>query len=382
MKQVLKIVFVVLIALQACRTPFDPEIPSKEISFLVVEGYLDTEGKRSELKLSRTVPLDSSTSFSPEKNASVILSSQSGQQFQLQEEEPGIYVFERNVPEQDVYNLEIFLANGERFKSKPLKPILTPPIIDAGFQKDEEGVEVFVTTKGDENADDFLWTFEESWIYRPRIRTAYIYDSKIGTVRDRTAEEDISLCFKNESSPDILLETSSRFQDQVVFKQTITEIPTGDERIMERYSILISQKAIAQEDVAFWEILKKNTEDIGSIFSPLPSLIGGNISSVDNPNSPVIGQVSMGVVQEKRIYINRVDVSPWNYLDPQFNDCIISLEPVFTQFYASTFGSGFVLPTIPLMAGTTIVGYYVTDKRCADCTLYASPVKPEFWEDE
>ena len=366
----------------ACRTPYDPEIPSTDTMILVVEGYLDSEGTKSELKLSWTVPLDEDPNLAPEKGASISLKSNTGQSYPLVESEPGTYVFQNNVSEQNTYVLEILLKNGDRYRSKSMRPIITPDIIDAGFIRDSKGVEVFVTTQGDQNANDFLWTFEETWIYRPRIRTAYIYDKSIENVRDRTEAEQISLCFKTEASPDILLETSSRFQDQVVFRQTITEIPTGDERIMDRYSILISQKAIEEESVKFWEVLKKNTEDIGSIFSPFPSLIGGNIQHVDKPNTPVIGQVSMGVVKQRRIYINRSEVSPWNYLDPAFNDCVVEQDPVFSNDYKARFGDGSTVPAVALMQGTTIVAYYPTSRKCADCTLYASPVKPDFWKDE
>lgn len=199
-------------------------------------------------------------------------------------------------------------------------------------------------------------------------------------MRLRTEGEQNSLCFKTETSPDIILETSSRFQDQVVFQRTIVEIPVGDERIMERYSILVSQKGIASKDVQFWEILKKNTEDIGSIFSPLPSLIGGNIKGLDN-QTPVIGQVSLGVIRQKRIYVNRNDVAPWNYIDPQFNDCVIAENPVMIPEYTTVFGNGSIVPARELMVGTTIVGFFPSSRRCTDCTLYASPVRPEFWED-
>lgn len=373
-----------LFLFQGCRTPFDPEIPARNNSLLVVEGYLDTEGKKSELKLSKTVSLGSETTFSPEVDASVQLVSSNGQTFELEETTPGTYIFESDIEESNTYILEVILRNGDRFQSESLQPIITPEILDIGFQKDEEGVEVFISTKGDDNADDFLWTYEEAWIYRPRIRVPYIYDERIRDVRDRSDEEQIALCFKRERSPDILLETSSRFQEQVVFKKTITEIPTGNERIMERYSILVSQKAIEQDAVKFWEILKKNTEDIGSIFSPLPSLIGGNVYSVDDQSIPVIGQVSLGVVRERRIYINLTDVSPWGYLDPQFNNCIIEQEAVLKEFYDPIFTNPEVLPARPLIppGGTVILGYFATDKRCADCTLYASRVKPDFWEDE
>jgi hypothetical protein len=374
--------FVLLLAtLLGCRTPYEPEVPATELRVLVVEGYLDTEGLKSELKLSRTAPLGAASAFIPELRAKVVLKSAGGQIFPLQEAGLGAYIFEKNIDEKLSYVLEIELSSGERYVSGILQPIVTPPIIDAGFKRDEEGVEVFVSTQGNANADDFLWTFEETWIFRPRIRTSYIYVPDIKNVRDRKDAEQTSLCFKTEPSPGILLETSSRFKDQVVFQKTITEIPTGDERIMERYSILVSQKGLASKDVPFWEILKKNTEDIGSIFSPLPSLIGGNIQSLDAAKSPVIGQVSLGVIRQKRIYINQVEVSPWNYLDPKFNDCTIGEEAVLAKDYQAIFGNGAVVPTRPLMAGTTIIGYYPSSRRCTDCSLYASKLKPTFWID-
>ena len=381
MRKAIGLVFILFVTLLGCRTPYEPEVPTTELRVLVVEGYLDTEGLKSELKLSRTAPLGASSAFIPELRAKVVLKSASGQVFSLTETGLGTYIFERNIDEKQTYSLEIELSSGERYVSESLQPIVTPEIIDAGFKRDEEGVEVFVSTQGNANADDFLWTFEETWIYRPRIRTAYIYVPEIKNVRDRKDSEQTSLCFKTQPSPGILLETSSRFKDQVVFQKTITEIPTGDERIMERYSILVSQKGLASKDVPFWEILKKNTEDIGSIFSPLPSLIGGNIKSLDAAKSPVIGQVSLGVIRQRRIYINQVQVSPWNFLDPRFNDCTIGEEAVLAKDYQTIFGNGAVVPTRPLMAGTTIIGYYPSSRKCTDCSLYASKLKPSFWID-
>lgn len=372
-----------LILAFACREPFDPEVPEGSSSVLVVEGYLDTEGLDSEIKLSRTVQINADTTLAPESGARITLFSGDGAAYPLAEMEPGLYRFSQNVPEDKEYRIEIELSNGELFESLPIHPILTPPIIDAGFLRDEEGVEIYITTQGNENADDFLWTYEETWIYRPRIRVPYIYDPKIKDVRDRTEAENISLCFKSEVSSDILLETSSRFQEQVVFRQTITEIPQGDERIQERYSILVYQKAIDSDAVQFWETLKRNTEDIGSIFSPLPSMISGNMKAVGNPQTPVVGQVSMGVVQQLRLYVDLEDVTPWGYIDPEFNDCIVEQDTVFARFYDPTFVGGAVLPARPYMpaGGTVILGYFPTSRRCGDCTLYASPITPDFWED-
>jgi hypothetical protein len=74
-------------------------------------------------------------------------------------------------------------------------------------------------------------------------------------------------------------------------------------------------------------------------------------------------------------------VSPWNYLDPKFNDCVIGEEVVLAKDYQTIFGNGAVVPARPFMVGTSIVGYYPSSRRCTDCSLYASKLKPIFWID-
>lgn len=377
------IISLLVILTMGCREPFEPEIKNQEAGILVVEGYLDSEGLKSELRLSITTNVSDTVGFTPVKRAIISLISESGSIFPLVEDKEGVYYFEENIDENQEYRLEILLANGEKYLSSFLKPIITPPIQDAGYVRDEQGIEVFVNTQGDENADDFLWTFEETWIFLPRFKVTYIYKPEIGNVVPMKEEERIDLCYKSETNSDILLETSSRFEEQVVFRKTITEIPKGDERLMERYSILISQKAIPQESLEFWETLKKNTDDIGSIFSPLPSVIGGNFKLEGNPDKQVIGYVSLGIVRQERVYIDRMDVLPWEYNDPEFDDCFISPDTVFlnpAQLQAA-FASGAVLPARSVPGPMGPIGYYSTPRRCGDCTLYADRKRPEFWED-
>jgi hypothetical protein len=388
MKAILRIAMVSVALVFGCREPFDPVVSQENLGVLVVEGYLDTEGKPSELKISRTVPIAMDTVLNAESGAQVFLNSSSGESWPLPEVSPGVYLFEYDIPESGSYRLGMVLKNGERYESEELLAIQTPEILEAGFVKDEEGVEIFVNTQGNEAVDDFLWTFEETWVFRPYTQVGYIFDTLINAVRDRKPSEQIYNCFKTEPNPGILLETSSRFQDQVVFRQTITEIPSGNERLQARYSILISQMGLPSEAVGFWETLKKNTEDIGSIFSPLPSQITGNMRSIAG-DRPVIGQVNLGVVRKQRLYINRQEVSPWPYTNDLFFGCIVDPVPILIntfEFYF-VFGTFSSLPARPFMGdgpipSPGILGYFPTETRCGDCTLYADITKPDFWEDE
>ena len=263
-----------------------------------------------------------------------------------------------------------------------IKPILTPEIIDVGFERNEDGVEVYLTTKGNENADDFLWTFEETYAFRPKIPTSYKYDIESMDVVFRKPDDRTDLCYRGEVSSDLILETSSRFEDQYVFRQSITQIETGDERLGVHYSILISQKALDKKASEFWEILRKNTNDLGSIFSPLPSNIGGNITNDQNPDLPVVGYISLGTVKQKRFFIDVREVVPWRAEDPAYYDCFIEQDTVLKADYDQSFRSGNFVPVTPIIPDGSIspIGYQGAIRRCTDCTLRGTNVKPNFWD--
>ncbi|EAZ81240.1 DUF4249 domain-containing protein [Algoriphagus machipongonensis] len=376
---------VLLIVLGSCREPYNAEIEPSDLKVLVVEGYLDTEGIPSIMSLSYTRNITQEDGFTPiYPSANVFLESEGGQQYPLTALGQGNFEFAYDIPENELYRLRILMDDGVSYTSDPIKPIITPEIIDVGYERNEQGVEVYLTTKGDENADDFLWTYEETYAFRPRIPTAYRYDPDLRTVVLANDENRTDLCYREELSSDLILETSSRFEDQFVFRQSIKQIPTGDERITVKYSILISQKALDQRASEFWEVMRKNTDDLGSIFSPLPSNIGGNFKNDQDPSAPVVGYLSLGTVRQQRLFIEVRDVIPWPKapVDDYFG-CLVEPDTVFIEDYESAFNSGFYTPAVPIFCDTCFdpIGFQKAEVRCTDCTLRGSNVAPDYWED-
>ncbi len=385
MRKIATYLSVFLLFVSACREPFDPEIEPSDLKVLVVEGYLDTEGLPSVLSLSYTRNISFDDSFTPSfPEANVFLESESGTQYPLIPLGSGKFEFAYDIAEEDSYRLRILTNDGNNYSSELLTPILTPEIIDVGFERNEEGVEIYLTTKGDENADDFLWTFEETYAFRPKFPTAYRYDPDRKTVVLSTEENSTSLCYRDVTSSDLILETSSRFEDQFVFRQSITQIPTGEERLTVRYSILVSQKALDKKASEFWEVMRKNTDDLGSIFSPLPSNIGGNIKNDQDPNAPVVGFLSLGTVKQQRLWIDFREILPWTRIDiPDYFGCIVEPDTILIKDYEVAFKSGGFMPAVPIFCDTCYdpIGFRKAERRCVDCTLRGTNVKPDFWED-
>lgn len=385
MNRFVLLIFSCVLLLSGCREPFNPEIEPADLNVLVVEGYLDTEGLPSKLKLSYTRNIETEDSFMPSyPMGSVFLESESGEQFPLTDLGFGEFEFAYDVPENQNYRLYISTNDGKSYTSDLIKPILTPEIIDVGFVKNELGVEIYLTTKGDENADDFLWTYEETYSFRPKFPSYYKFDPESANIVFRDPDERIDLCYRGGESSDLILETSSRFEDQFVFRQSITQILENDERLGLKYSILISQKALDKKASEFWEILRKNTNDLGSIFSPLPSNIGGNIKNDQNPDTPVVGFVSLGTIKQRRFYITAQEVAPWIVMEPDYAGCFLEPDTIPKSDYAQNFASGSFLPVMPIYSefdALEPIGYRGSVRPCADCTLRGTNVKPDFWED-
>src|SRR6202012_4114028 len=89
----------------------------------------------------------------------------------------------------------------------------------------------------------------------------------------------------------------------VVYQNPLTQIPLTSEKVETKYSIIVRQYALTQEAYNFYQNIKKNTEQLGSIFDAQPSQLSGNIHNVTNPNEPVVGYVTVSTVQSKRIFI-------------------------------------------------------------------------------
>jgi hypothetical protein len=374
----LPVFFLLLIS---CKEEFNPSLSNADVDLLVVEGYIDISGEDSFITLSRTQPVQSTLPFAPETNANVILTDEAGTSWTFEEIAQGKYLLNVVLSENGSYKLGIRLSNGQEFTSDPMTPILTPEIEELGYIRDEAGVEIFVSTKGNDKAQYFLWDYEEHWIFRPGILTPFKYNPQTRDVDFRDQNDRIDLCWNTNMFPKLILQNAARYDDNRILQRELVRIPSRSEKIMQRYSIQVRQRAIDSQTFQFWEIMKRNSDDIGGIFSPLPSLLTTNIRNQRSGSSAVIGYVSMGVASYKRIYIDNADVRPWQVEQPDYLNCRIESDTVLVAQYQTAFGSGTFIPARPVIVVTTTIGYLGTNVSCGDCTLRGTNVKPDFWED-
>ncbi|HMH33740.1 MAG TPA: DUF4249 domain-containing protein [Puia sp.] len=355
-----------------CKEPFNSPILSQAPHYLVVDGVSQADDGSGIIRLSRTRDLNDSIKNLPESGAQVSLIN-SFSNYIFSETVGGEYRVDLSTldPTQ-AYKLFIRTSDGREYMSDSIFPKQAPPIDSLGWRLAQEGVTIYLNTHDDsKNSRYYRWEYTETWEHLAKNYSLLKYVNH--NLVSRNPDEQIFTCWKTNSSSNILLGSSVKLQEDLIYQQPLQFIVQGEERLANHYSIIVHEYALSKEAYEYWENLKKNTELRGSLFDPQPSQVNGNMHSTTDPAEPVLGFVSAGSASSKRIFINSVDLAYWYYVYPFVCGAplIVPFGDIDSYFYDS-------LLYVPLDIGLT--GVDASNTECGDCrTTGGVNVKPVFF---
>jgi hypothetical protein len=397
MKEFLYILIICSSLLYGCKKPYNPVVITNSASYLVVEGIINSGSDSTIIRLSRTVPLSSTNAPKPETNALVSVENESGGSIQLNELGNGRYSSGKlNLDNSLKYRLKIKTSQNQEYVSDLIAAKNTPDIDSISYKVQNNGVQLYVDSHDpNNNTKYYRWEFDETWKYVSLYRSTYKYVQDAAPVYRNpllTPLDNIYECYQTRQSHQVLLGSSAKLAQDVISQQPIDFIEGTSGKISFGYSILVRQYALTPEAYIYWENLKKNTEQLGSIFDAQPSSISSNIHCTTKPDEPVIGYVSVSSVKSKRLFIDKYYVNlfvPYYIGPPDAEACGITLiaidpEESFQSRLQQAVGSGDNIlvnavspPGVPI-----IIGYTYASKECVDCKMkspFGTNVKPSFW---
>lgn len=368
------VVFLLLVVI-SCKEPFNPNIPSSQTNYLVVEGYINSNGSTS-IALRRTLPLADSSKIKPELNAQVAIEGEDNSVFQVRETGDGTYASASLIlPRNQKYRLHIKTASGGEYLSgfATVKP--TPAIDSINWKAENDGVHIYVNTHDPQNNTRYYkWDYQETWEIHSAFASYVKYVNGGITGRTLSETEKLFYCWRTVNSSSILVGSTAQLESDIMHEAPVMFIPYESEKTSVRYSILVKQYSLDRKAYDFYRLLKSNTESLGSVFDPLPSDIAGNIICVSNPKEKVIGYITAATVDEKRIFISSSEVhSQYMRACPSF---YVKNDP---DSLKKNFESGLYQPYLADPAAGPPRGYFASLPECLDCTLRGSSVKPSFW---
>ncbi|HEX6171844.1 MAG TPA: DUF4249 domain-containing protein [Chitinophagaceae bacterium] len=374
MKNLFVSVAIIMLSCVSCKEQYLPPVESLQDQLLVVEANLDAGGGPTTVRLSRTTKLDNASSIKVENNATVFVEGKDNTTQTLSFTGSGNYFSSNlNMVINNEYRLRIRTSSGKEYLSDYVKALYNPPLDSINWERTNDGVQIYVNTNDPANVlKYFRWDFIETWEIRSFYYSNLIFVN--GNLRSRVfPAENIRDCWKTSPSTQILLANSTQLQSGIISKAPIQFIPVNDEKLLIRYSIIAKQYALEKGGYNFFEILKKNTENIGSLFGPQPSELKGNIKCLTQPDEPVIGFVTASGVTEKRIFISNGEVAPWHKGFFCREDSIASHR----DSIIAAVGGGLVPITY---LDPPINRYLFSTPFCVDCTSRgATNIKPLFW---
>lgn len=362
-----------------CKKPYTPTAVTTANNYLVVEGVINIGSDSTQIKLSRTVNLSVATT-NPETGAIVQVESDQNTIYPLTELKRGLYIIASlNLDTTRKYRLRIKTKDSQEYLSDLVAAQVTPPIDSVGFNVLNGGLQIYANAHDPKNSTHYYrWDYAETWQFTAKYYSEFVSNGT--NIVARTNDQDIYTCFANDVSSSIILGSSAKLAKDVIYQSPITSIAPSAEKIEIKYSILLRQYALSSDAYNFWVNLKKNTEQLGSIFDAQPSNINGNIHNVANPKEPVIGYISACSVQSKRIFIKRNQLpSSWTAIYPF--DCEID-SLLFRDKNGNNFVQEVLVPlSSPLVPiGSFAGGFSSSSHECVDCTVRGTKAQPAFWK--
>ena len=335
----IKIWIALLILIGGCKEKFVMQVNTPSSGYLVVEGFINISGNTN-IMLTRSSGLDTPRLI-PEPGAEVDIQMESGTNYFLTEDSAGHYSAVLNLDPSQHYRLHIRTANGKEYASDYSEVKITPQIDSVNWTATSNSVtgnqvNIFVTTHDDQTQPGYYqWQYEETWRYHAKYSSVLEYQN--GSLVLRPDSDLIYTCWKTDLSTTISIANTEKLSSNVIYQYPLTQIPyNSSDKLIARYSILVKQFALTRDWYEWNQKVKKNTEQLGSIFDAQPSETGGNIQCVTDPGEKVIGFVGCTTETERRIFIDRSEIPPGTISDG-YDFCQPDTVKISQEDYRSQF---------------------------------------------
>jgi hypothetical protein len=366
-----KLIFIFTIFLIfGCIDDYNPKGIEQVRDLLVIEGCV-TEGE-SVFLFSRSIGLldDRSKSNYYINDAKVYVEKDNGERIEGFRSDNGTYTVKNGKFEAGTKYRLYAVVGGEEYASGFLSPIYTSEIDSISFTKKQLGapISIGVSTHDSSNQSRYyMWSFEEIWEQKAELFANYGNLNGYLEYFSLATEKNTFYCWVRDNSKAVVLGSTAKLSENFIHQKQLKEVSSFNARFSELYYIKVKQMQIRKEAHDYYSNINKNIEQTGSIFSPMPSEMRGNIACLTNPTLPVIGYVEVTSVTEKDMFRDGQDLH-----EPLGRGC----------FLLATSDPAYAYPEYAYLTYGTTIEYIPYE--CVDCrkVLGATKNRPDFWPND
>lgn len=367
--------------LTSCIKPYEPVIKSSDKSKYVVSGKVSNASGNQVVTVSMTSSVDD-PKYLPVKGCIVMISDDKGHEFVMSDGGDGNYyttIDAAYLLPGVSFRVSIHTPDGTDIISDYDEMPSSPEIDSVYFArvdlptKDEalfeKGIRFYVDLDGNENQSRYYrWEAIETWEYHAPYAREWWYD---GTVHHITPPDSTRMvCWTTSLVKNIYTLSTHNLSENRYRQFPLHFVDNKTTKLAYGYSLLINQYALSEAAYNYWEQLKLNSGDQGTLYEKQPLSIKGNIHNLTNPALDVLGNFSVVSVKSKRIFIRKVEnleLNFSNYCNPMVLERgLREIDPIEYPAF--------------LMDGINGYSLVQLSDYCVDClSLGGTNVKPDFW---
>ena len=378
----------------ACVERYYPKDDELKTGTLVINAHLTDEPGHQLIEISRSVTLLYPSS-DPVSGGFAELIREDGEYREFSEERQGYYGsdLEENFLQSGMsFMIHVITPDGQEYESAfdRLRPL---PAIDSLYYEVETnsfaygsdpvgGIRFYLDFAYDDEDYEYIrWDLTETYEFHNSVDLEYYFldlDHRIKPVPDSSI---YYICYITNELFQIHSMSLGSLDFGHYVKKPFSFVPNyeQEQKLHHKYSLLVRQYSLGEEAFYYWNELKKNSQEQGSLFNSQPALLKSNIRNVNDENEYVLGFFSMAGMVEKRAFAiepDGLDRSPYiNHCYPRqhppgINEVLFVVGGYYRADPSPTYFTKWLSAPIVRM-----------NKACVDCREYknSTDIKPDFW---
>lgn len=291
----------------------------------------------------------------------------------------------------------LVIEQGSKIYASDWAPVLEAPVIDSisySIAKDGLTMTVDVSTHADTGASagnrHYRWLAREVWEYHAATRLNEIFVPAGGDYKGVIVPYDIwyqvdfydwgnYYCWSSGEVTDLMVGKTDDLSENRLVRHALYKLNYHSTRTQYLYSVQLVQEAITEEAWRYYEAVRRNSTDVGGLFSAQPSEMRGNIHNCDDAGEWVLGYVSVTrpSVMRRFIEMHRLMFHKLSEWDTPI-EYLMTNKKLFLQHYQQGYRVTRVQPNPPYEDL-----WYWTPRRCYDCrSIGGNKNKPEWWPND
>lgn len=193
--------------------------------------------------------------------------------------------------------------NERMYESSWQEVVRAPQITDMSYDYDDSDVNIRMSVEGGDN-QFFRWDYREDWEYHAEYAPFLTFDVSTGRVVDLGAPDYSHYwCYDKHLSSEFGLastekQSANRLDDQIITTQSRKEL-----RFQTSYRMRVTVSGLNRDAYDYLHNMLEISDINGSLFSPSPDDMRGNIKCQQDSTEFVIGYISAIEQTTKQMYI-------------------------------------------------------------------------------